>query len=464
MNHELITLRPLGDENKRDLAWMALMVEFGVDFAFDDDHQLPADLPDDMAGVKAVACNVDDYDKHFAGPLGPKLRAFADAGGVVACYWGPEDQNPIDEGGTRGAFDMICASADLTLNHPRPRKRLQSRTFRQLYDQLREPYFENQIEGGFKKGVDQIFNEPYAYNILHTMETFHEYDPQHGWHDKLRAVLDRILALTEPVLTDIDRTTGLPVFERMTEATGDPKYRDFAAALTRRVAETFPRIDGVVVLKPMRDRDLWNESLSHFPPACVAVGDDDLVTLAVHTAHTLHELNYDPAKKLWRHWGTPGRKAPAVWARGQGWALTGLVGILRHLDENHSDRPALIEYINEIIEGLTATQNDEGLWHNVMDMPDLSRVASRASGMFVYCLAEARRAGWIDDRADAMLHKAWRGLRGRIWRSNLCTNCCGTGAGATLQHYLSRPMLYYGASTVLRAGANYCLAYGEDRP
>ena len=466
MNHELISLRALGAETKCDISWMALMVEFGVDFAFDDGHQLPGALPDDLSGVKAVACNRADLDTHTNGPLGTKLRAFADAGGVVQGYGGPADQSPIDEDRTRGALDMLCASADLTRNHPRLRQRLQARRFRELYDVLLTPYFERQIEGAFTKGLDAIFNEPYAYNILHTMEAFAEYDPDRGWHEILREVLDRILGLSEPDLANIDRTTGLPVFVRMSETTGDPKYRDFAALLTRRVAETFPRLAGVVVLKPWRDRNLWNESLAHFPPACVAVGDPDLVELAIHTAHTLHELNYEASRKLWYHWSAPGadenRRGPAIWARGQAWALTGLVGILRHLGEDHPDRPALVGYINEIIEGLAATQNAEGLWHNVVDMPDISRVAGRASAMFVYCLAEARRAGWIDDRADDMLHKAWRAVRGRIWRDRLCTNCCGTGASATLQHYLSRPMLFTGASTVLRAGANYVIAYGDD--
>jgi len=465
MNHEVICLRSKCPETNLDVAWQALMVEFGIDFAFDDDHELPASLPDSLDGVKAVVADQDSLADYLAGPLGPRLRAFADSGGVVFGYWGNELQNPIDENATRGALDMVVASAGLTLNHPRLRERLQARTFAQLYDALRAPYFENQIESGLARGLDTVFNEPYAYNILHTMEILAECDPQGGWHKRLRGVLDRILELAEPRLAEgLDCATGLPVFVRMSEATGDPRYRDLAARIVRKIASTFPRHDGVVVLKPMRDGNLWNETLAHFPPACVAVGDPDLVDLAIHTAHVLHERNCDPKTKLWYHWSARGERGPAIWARGQGWAMTGLVGMLRHLPEDHPEHSTLAGYLDEMVDGLKEAQNDEGLWHNVMDMPHLSRVGCRGSGIIIYCLAEARRAGWLKpERVDDLLHKAWRGLRGRIWRDRLCTNCCGTGAGATLQHYLARPMLFTGASTVMRAGANYVMTFGEDR-
>jgi rhamnogalacturonyl hydrolase YesR len=236
--------------------------------------------------------------------------------------------------------------------------------------------------------------------------------------------------------------------------------------MVHRVAETYPRIEGVPVLEPVRDQILWNECLAHFSPACVAVGvaagEGKLIELAIHTAHTLRRLNYIPTKKLWVHWGVPGRRCPAIWARGQGWALAGLIGILRHLPDNHPDRPAVVRYVGEIVDGLVATQNAEGLWHNVMDDPR-SRVCVRASAMFVYLLAEARRNGWVKaERVDDLLHRGWKGVRGRVWRDKLCCVCCGTGAGATWQHYLSRPMLFYGASAALRAGCSYEIAFGKD--
>ena len=53
-------------------------------------------------------------------------------------------------------------------------------------------------------------------------------------------------------------------------------------------------------------------------------------------------------------------------------------------------------------------------------------------------------------------------MRGRILRNKLCTVCCGTGAGFSYDHYMSRPHLFYSASSALRAGVSYVLAYGAD--
>jgi|GEM_PF-3415249 len=464
MNHELILLPPLHEPDKRDAAIEALLVEFGIDFAFDEDYNLPNRLPEEMTGVKAVTFDDDSRNDYLNGPMGDKLRAFAEAGGVVAKISGNDNQNPIDENRTRGNIDMLIASANLTMDHPRLRQRLQARPFQQLLDELQEGYLARQIDGGLTKGLDTVFNEPYAYNILHLMEVLHEVEPDCGWHDRLRNVLDQILQMCEPDLHSLDRTSGLSVFFRMSDATGDPKYRDLATKILRRVLDSYPKINGVCVLKPMRDQDLWNECLAHLPPACVAQGDDDLVELATDTARTLYELNFDAELSLWRHWSRPDSavQGPAVWARGQAWALTGLVGILHHLPQSHPDHGWLCDRIDEIVIGLQRTQTDEGLWHNVMTHTD-SRVAARASAMFIYCLADAKRHCWTSaDGLDELLHRAWRGVRGRIWRDKLCSVCCGTGAGATMNHYLQRPMLFYGASSVLRAGAHYILAYGDE--
>lgn len=465
MKPEVIFLRPLHGETRRETAWQCLMVEFGIHFAFDGDDQLPDRLPDDMTGVKAVCIDPASWVERQQGETGRRLKAFADAGGVVFPVRGPEQFDAIDENAIRGDVDMMIASANVTLNHPALRSRLQARTFRQLYDSLRDSYFLGQVELGLQRGPDSAFNEPFAYLLLQTMEQFAEYDPQFGWHDRLRAVLDMMLAMRMGEPENLDRSTGLDVFSRMTQRTGDRRYLEFASRMIRQVLRTSPRVEGVPILQPGRDRVLWNECLAHLSPPCVAVaaltGETDLMDFALHTAHTLHRLNYDPKQKLWVHWGLPDRRCPAIWARGQGWALVGLIGILRHLPACHPDRPAIIRYVDEIVDGLRATQDDEGLWHNVMDDPR-TRVCCRASAMFVYLLAEARRKGWIKpERVDELLHRGWKGVRGRVWKDKLCCVCCGTGAGATWQHYASRPMLFYGVPAALRAGCSYTLAFGD---
>lgn len=471
-NHQVYMLRPRQAETKLCLAWQCLLVEYGIDFAHDDELRLPERLPDDMAGVKLVIVDPRDWDELHR-DQGASVRACIEAGGIVARWEGPEQFAAIDDQVLRGGFEMLIASSGVTTDHPPARQRLQNRTFKQLYLSLRDPYMLGQIRAGIDRGYVNVFSEPYAFNILNVLMLFDEYDPAYGWSALLHNSLDTMIRMQaeQPAIepSDIDKTSGVDVFVMEGLRAGKPHYVDFAEKLVRHVIATFTKIEGIPVLLPGRDGILWNECLAHFPPAATAVGlarhDASLIDLALHTAEVLHRLNYDPARKLWRHWGVAGRQAPAVWARGQAWALTGLAGILRQLPSDHPGRPKLIGYVDEIVQGLLATQTREGLWHNVVDEPR-SRVAVRASAMFCYLLAEGRRAGWLTPSSDtdAMLHRAWRGLRGRVWRDKACTVCCGTGAGFTVQHYLSRPHLFYGASAVLRAGVSHWLAYGFDDP
>lgn len=469
MQSEVLLLRAQGQEGLRELAWQCLAVEYGIDFAFDDDCQLPSEVPADFTGLKAIAIDSDSWDYYHAGQNGERIKKFLNADGVIFKLHGPDKFQAIDEVVIRGDFEMMLASADIMLDHPRLRERLQARCLRDIYESLREPYFLGQIELGLKRGTDQVFSEPYCYNILQTMELLAEYDPAFGWHERLRATLDSMIPLAPQMPPHTDALAHMGVFVRMSQRTGDSRYLDLATRLVKQVESHFPRIEGVPALMPGRDRIVWNESCAHFPAIAVgtANGDDELLALGIHAVDKIYELNFDPQTQLWRHWGVRRedgsmRHGPACWARGAAWALTAIHGALLHLPAQHPGRPRFLNYLHDTLQGLLRVQHGEGLWHNVLDNPQ-SRVCVRASAMFCYLAAEARRAGWIRDaQFDAMLHRAWRGVRGRIWRDKLCTVCCGTGAGATYQHYMARPHLFYGAAAALRAGVSYELAFGAS--
>jgi rhamnogalacturonyl hydrolase YesR len=457
---EVVFLRPR-QETKRETAWQCLMVEYGVHFAFDAAYQLPEELPADLAGVKAVLAAPEDWPALRARHA-ERLAAFSRAGGVAYPVRGPTEFQVIDENAIRGDFEMIVASAGLTCDHPALRRRLQGRSFRQLYGELRDGYFLGQLELGATRDP---WSEPFSYNIMQTMELFDLYDPAFGWRQRLREKMDALMPAFPAEIVNLDALTGFEAYANMTLHTGDPRYMDFVESKTRQVLDRYERIEGVPVLEPGRDRLLWNECLAHLPPALAAVGAargrGEWIDLACHTARVVHDLNCDPAKKLWYHAGRPGWHTPALWCRGQGWALTGLVGILRHLPATHPERPRLIGYLEEVLEGLLATQRLEGLWGNVLDDP-ASRVCTRGAAICCYLYAEARRAGWLAGPAlDRMLLRAWQGLRGRIWRDKACTVCCGTGAMATYHGYLSRPHLFYGAAAILRAGVACALTFGN---
>ena len=56
-----------------------------------------------------------------------------------------------------------------------------------------------------------------------------------------------------------------------------------------------------------------------------------------------------------------------LWARGNGWALMGLVETLSQLPDEHQGADELRERLHELCRALAEHQHDEGLWHTVVD-------------------------------------------------------------------------------------------------
>jgi unsaturated rhamnogalacturonyl hydrolase len=99
------------------------------------------------------------------------------------------------------------------------------------------------------------------------------------------------------------------------------------------------------------------------------------------------------------------------WGRGNGWCLFSLSEILEMLPADHPDRPALLEFFNELSEGYSALQGERGLWRQVLNEPDAYEETS-CTAMFMYAFARGVRFGWLKDTDKYVnaVSKAWKGL------------------------------------------------------
>lgn len=59
-----------------------------------------------------------------------------------------------------------------------------------------------------------------------------------------------------------------------------------------------------------------------------------------------------------------------IWARGNGWALLGLVETLRVLPDTHGASGELRQRLQALCQGLARTQDESGLWRTVIPDPD----------------------------------------------------------------------------------------------
>lgn len=99
------------------------------------------------------------------------------------------------------------------------------------------------------------------------------------------------------------------------------------------------------------------------------------------------------------------------WGRGNGWCLFSLSEVLERLPADHPQRPALLDFFNELCEGYLALQGKHGLWHQVLTDPEAYEETS-CTAMFSYAFARGVRLGWLKepDKYVQAAHKAWKGL------------------------------------------------------
>jgi len=101
-----------------------------------------------------------------------------------------------------------------------------------------------------------------------------------------------------------------------------------------------------------------------------------------------------------------------LWARGQGWALMGLVDTLILLPRAHPGWPELHQRLVALVDALAAVQHGSGLWHTVVDRPD-TYLESTLAAMAAYALREAfthrvldaGAHGRIETLARAAMHR-----------------------------------------------------------
>ena len=175
------------------------------------------------------------------------------------------------------------------------------------------------------------------------------------------------------------------------------------------------------------------------------------------------QLKDGPAKGLFYH--APDVKY--VWARGDGWMAAGMALLLDLLPEDSPHRARIMAGYRQMMETLLKYQRDDGLWCQIVDMPDDNRNwgESSSTAMFAYAFMTGVRRGWLDGaKYGPAARRAYLALCGRMdkW-GNVAGTCIGTSKRNNLEYYFKRkqvngdphaqaPMLWM-AMTLLADGA-----------
>ena len=157
----------------------------------------------------------------------------------------------------------------------------------------------------------------------------------------------------------------------------------------------------------------------HFDPPFFAhlgslTGDSALTDLAAEQALAHLALLQDESGLVWHFWlERTGERYGYGWARGQGWALLGLLDLLTYLPPGHPAYEAIHDALRRLASALVALQEPSGGWRAVATDPASGSEASTAA-FAAAGFALGVRSGLLDAGLRDPALAAWRYAWSRV--------------------------------------------------
>jgi rhamnogalacturonyl hydrolase YesR len=175
--------------------------------------------------------------------------------------------------------------------------------------------------------------------------------------------------------------------------------------------------------KPGHGQDNWSwaDSLFMAPPAWVrlttATGDEKYLNFAVTNWWRTTDYLYDTNEHLFFRDSTYFNKREAngqkvFWGRGNGWVMGGLVRVLQFLPMNSPDRPRFEKLFAEMAGKILTCQQPDGLWRaSLLDPDSYPLKETSGSGFYTYALAWGVNQGLLDRaQFEPAIRNAWTAL------------------------------------------------------
>lgn len=126
------------------------------------------------------------------------------------------------------------------------------------------------------------------------------------------------------------------------------------------------------------------------------------------------------------------------WGRGNGWVFVTLSDVLENMPEDTPGREQIMELYKEFAEGISARQDEDGLWHQVLTRPDSYQETS-CTGMFIIGMCRGVRNGWLGEEYKEKIQKAYNALLSKKIdkTGNVYDVCMGSGNSMDEEYYVN---------------------------
>ncbi|PIB37394.1 hypothetical protein BFP72_04315 [Reichenbachiella sp. 5M10] len=223
------------------------------------------------------------------------------------------------------------------------------------------------------------------------------------------------------------------------QETGEERYR---VAAQRMRDYLIGLIDAPSVFNKTPDGGYWHKNNDHYEQVMTVdgaymanpflvkygrmFGDSRSIDVAVFQTLLIASHTFDISTHLPYHgwdytkhhsWSHPiTGTSTEVWSRSVGWFSMALVDMLEYLPDTHPDYARMMHLYQELVQGIVATQTDEGMWYQMMLKPNLvgNYLESSGTGMMLYALQKGKQSGWLANDCDWTIDRAWEALQGYI--------------------------------------------------
>lgn len=257
------------------------------------------------------------------------------------------------------------------------------------------------------------------------------------WLEKPRREMQPFLAGERPAIAERYALTSLAGHLALADASVADS--DGAAAdLARRAADfILPESPGDVV----RFATGWTDDMfmaTSIWARVAAVTGDERYERAVGRLLTTYADRLQRSDGLFIHAETGAH----AWGRGNGFAALGLTEALTLLPTTWSDRPRVLAAYRRLMTALLPHQTADGSWRQVIDQPTAYQELS-VTALAMTAIARGVRLGWLDGATfSPVIERAWQAVLARVADDGTLRDVCtSTGAQATLDYYMTRPVV-----------------------
>jgi len=157
------------------------------------------------------------------------------------------------------------------------------------------------------------------------------------------------------------------------------------------------------------------------------------------------------------------------WGRANGWVAIAIAELLSAMPSDHQQRSMILDIFRRQMEGLRKLQSPSGMWHQVIDHPELTwGTETSCSAQFTYAMARGVNRGWLDDSYRKNLKSALAGLSGQVTEDGNIRNVCpSTSIGRDLSYYNERIRKendWHGPGLMLLALTEMLAVNSNDQP